>query len=88
MLRAADALLGLEAPKATGTLRGAASGDGAPIGPRCVLEGGTKELNAAFLEIFLLGVKKPPPQPDLRGANFLEMEKWGKPLPVFGHLFQ
>ena len=70
VLRAADALLGLglAAPNnATGrtTLRGAASGDGAPLGPRCVLQGGTskKEVNAGkFLEIFLLGFYKISPK--------------------------
>ena len=40
ILRAADVLLGIPPAKATGKLRGAASGDGAPIGPRCVIEGG------------------------------------------------
>lgn len=39
MLRAADVVLGIEPPKAQGKLRGAASGDGAPLGPRCVVEG-------------------------------------------------
>eukprot|EP00435_Cladocopium_sp_Y103_P046385 s1340_g13.t1 len=40
ILRAADGVLGIPPPKAAGKLRGAASGDGAPIGPRCVVEGG------------------------------------------------
>ncbi|CAK9105340.1 Protein phosphatase Slingshot homolog 3 (SSH-like protein 3) (SSH-3L) [Durusdinium trenchii] len=40
VLRAADQLLKIPPPKAGGTLRGAASGDGAPLGPRCVLDGG------------------------------------------------
>ena len=40
VLRAADEVLGIPPPKATGNLRGAASGDGAPVGSRCVLSGG------------------------------------------------
>ena len=39
ILRAADGVLGIPPPKAAGKLRGAASGDGAPLGPRCVVEG-------------------------------------------------
>lgn len=39
VLRAADEVLGIPPPKAQGNLRGAASGDGAPVGSRCVLSG-------------------------------------------------
>ena len=44
VLRAADEVLGIRPPKAQGNLRGAASGDGAPVGSRCVLSAGPGKL--------------------------------------------